>query len=96
MKTLEEMKIKNMKINYTDQAFQKFVETKFGVNRGLYNTIDQWFFNYGIENILERRQEVLKFLTFVSADIAYRRNSKLKFGHGGLKVKLVEYSERSL
>lgn len=91
MKTVEELKTKNIKINYTDHAFQKFVENKFGVNRGLYNTIDQWFFNNGIENILERRQQVLQFLTFVSSDTAYKRNSKLKFGNGGLKTKLTEY-----
>jgi hypothetical protein len=87
---------KNKKeIHLPDLTFCKLCEDKYGVNRGLYNTIDYWFYEKGIENISERRSIILDFLQVVcDRSKISTPNRKYKFGHGGLTIKLNEYWEK--
>jgi hypothetical protein len=64
---------------------------KYGINRGVYNTIDEWFFKQGLVNILERRKNILSFLEFIKGKTE-PKNGRCNFGHGGLTIKLQEYS----
>ncbi|QQK78135.1 hypothetical protein HUG15_01410 [Salicibibacter cibarius] len=68
----------------------QFCLEKYGVNRGIYNTIDEWFYDQGIEDIIERRKEILRFLEFVENQYE-KKNEKRKFGKGGLKISLQDY-----
>ncbi|MBS4215173.1 hypothetical protein KHA99_22275 [Bacillus sp. FJAT-49825] len=61
---------------------------KFGINRGVYNTIDTWFYHNGVKNIIFRRKKVLEFLSLARI---HNENPKLKFGKGGLISKLNEF-----
>ncbi|MFA8438570.1 hypothetical protein [Pueribacillus sp. YX66] len=77
-------------VNYTDHSFQKLCEKKYGINRGVYNVIDNWFYEKGIRNIISRRKEILGFLNFISKQFSLNQ-SKVKFGSGGLVKKLEEF-----
>jgi riboflavin kinase len=77
-------------IHLTDYSFQKMCDAEFGINRGVYNEIDKWFYNKGIVNILERRREILKFIVFNSANGKH----KVRFGNGGLRQKLIDYFDK--
>lgn len=78
-------------IQMTDYAFMKLCETSYGINRGVFNTIDSMLYERGIKNILIRRKTILSFLEFAvgtSHDPEGRRN---KFGPGGLALKINQF-----
>lgn len=70
--------------NIPDTLFSKFCEEKFGVNKGVYNTIDHWFHQQGLTSIVNRRKMIILFCQSVHCN----ENKKVKFGHGGLTPKL--------
>jgi riboflavin kinase len=49
-------------IHLNDFSFIQLCDKNYGVNRGIYNTIDSWFYENGMENILERRRNIIFFL----------------------------------
>jgi riboflavin kinase len=78
-------------IHLTDFAFAKLCENKFGINRGIYNTIDSTFYEKGIRDIISRRKTIISFLTItvgISGDLKHHQH---KFGHGGLSLKINEF-----
>ncbi len=77
-------------IHLTDYSFQKLCDEEFGINRGVYNEIDKWFYNEGLVNILMRRKAILNFIRFN----AINGKDRVRFGNGGLRQKLVEYSNQ--
>lgn len=81
-------------IHHTDFAFQKYCEEKFGINRGIYNTIDAWFFNRGYKNIVIRRNMILNFLSYTSGKLQSKKSTTIKFGPGGLKQQLYEFYDK--
>lgn len=83
-------------IHLPDLLFIQYCNDQFGINRGIYNTIDSWFFEKGIINILERRQKIYHFLTNSLGDDAAKNIRKIKIGHGNLAKKLNEYFESVL
>ncbi|WP_010676983.1 hypothetical protein [Bacillus timonensis] len=81
--------------NLPDLSFVQYCIQKYGINRGVFNTIDSWFFEDGLLDIKDRRQTILLFLQYVS--FSKEKNDKIKFGNGGLTLKLVEFKQnRSL
>jgi len=70
-------------LNIPDLAFVRYCQKKYGVNRGVYNTIEQWFYECGISKVQERRAMILLFLKQLTTS-----NEKCKFGAGGLKQRL--------
>ena len=85
----------NKIIHLTDLSFINVCANKYGINRGVYNTIDEWFYRQGLLNILERRKNILFFLDYIKGKNEFK-NSRYKFGHGGLTIKLQEYYSQSL
>lgn len=76
-------------IHLTDYSFQKLCDAEYGINRGVYNEIEKYFYHKGMINILERRIQILKFIELnASAD-----RKKVRFGNGGLRQRLIEYME---
>lgn len=82
-------------LHLTDHSFINVCNEKFGINRGVYNTIDAWFYKQGINNILERRNSILSFLEFIKRTSEFK-NNRCKFGPGGLVIKLEEYHSQYL
>jgi riboflavin kinase len=79
----------NRILHFPDLVFVKWCEEKFGVNRGIYNTIDSWFYEKGLSDIVRRRQCILHFL-YNNAQNSFK-GEKIKFGHGGLTTCLSSY-----
>ena len=69
-------------VQLPDISFIRLCESQYGINRGIYNTIDLWFYEQGLKDIVERRKTILSFLN---------GNSRRPFGNGGLSIKLQEY-----
>ncbi len=79
-------------LNLPDLHFYKWCNTQFGLNRGVYNTIDMWLYEYGIKDILSRRIHVVAFLRFVKdTDLEVDPHKFIRFGNGGLIKKLNEF-----
>ncbi|MEK5037341.1 hypothetical protein [Sporosarcina sp. FSL K6-3457] len=80
-------------LNLPDLQFFKWCDRQFGVNRGVFNTIDNWFYENGIVNVYCRRILLLEFLKFSLEEGLWQGESKfIKFGHGGLATKLNEFT----
>ena len=73
-------------IHMPDLSFVKYCEKEYGVNRGIYNTIDQWFFEQGVHRIIERRKNIMQFLD--SVELLQNDKGKVKFGSKGLTERL--------
>ncbi|WP_251551418.1 hypothetical protein [Neobacillus muris] len=82
-------------IHLTDLSFVQFCQQTYGINRGIYNCIDSWFYSNEIENILDRRSHILLFLEFIKNN-QERKHHHPKFGSGGLTIKLQEYFSTSV
>lgn len=98
--TNEKNRKKTMKesefLNLPDLHFFLWCKKKYKINKGVFNTIDSWFYDYGIVPILYRRVHILAFLDFaISTDTESSFNSGihkfLRFGPGGLSRKLNEF-----
>lgn len=76
-------------LNLPDLQFNQYCEQRFDVNKGVYNTIDNWFYNQGINSVVERRKTVLQFLYEITLN-----EGKVKFGPGGLTRKLQAFWEK--
>lgn len=87
----ERMTAAEEKLHLTDLAFSGMCEKIYGVNRGVYNTIESWFYAAGLTHIMERRRTVLAFLEFLAGRPDAGPTARLKLGHGGLKSKLHQF-----
>ncbi|WHY69389.1 hypothetical protein [Neobacillus sp. SuZ13] len=76
-------------LNLPDLQFFQWCHSQYGLNKGVYNTIDQWFYGIGIERIQYRRIFILKFLDFSKDCGAVKEHQKfIRFGNGGLIRRL--------
>ncbi|MED4227817.1 hypothetical protein [Neobacillus cucumis] len=79
-------------LNLPDLHFYIWCNQQYRVNRGIYNTIDQWLYECGMVNIHNRRIHLLAFLDSVKSELNEAHQSKfLKFGHGGLSKRLNDF-----
>lgn len=85
---------KSSYLNLPDLQFFNWCNQQHGLNKGVYNTIDNWFFEYGIVNIHNRRINILAFLDFLKDDALVQNQQKyIRFGPGGLKRKFQEFTK---
>lgn len=83
-------------VHLTDFAFLKLCEEVYGINRGVYNTIDSLFYDKGITHIMKRRTAILSFLEYLTYQKDVKRTSRVKFGDGGLTTNLREFCQLHL
>lgn len=76
-------------IHLTDLSFIQLCQSEYGINRGIYNTIDSWFYQKGVLNIVHRRKIILDFLRSIGGNLQNKK--QIKFGHGGLTPQLESY-----
>jgi riboflavin kinase len=87
----------NHYLNLPDLYFFQRCNEHYQINRGVYNIIDEWFFNQGIVPVEYRRIFILSFLDFVSETNEEGTTRKfVKFGHGGVLKKLTEFMNHYL
>jgi riboflavin kinase len=84
----------NTLIHLPDLLFVQWCDTKFGINRGVFNTIDSWFYQKGEKEITRRRRHILKFILSLSPH--RDKKQKIKLGDGGLIPSLNNFWEISL
>ncbi|WP_426454096.1 RNA-binding protein [Paenibacillus sp. S-38] len=73
-----------------DLLFVTYCFRTFGLNRGIYNTIDEWLYRSGILEITKRRQTVIAFLSEQQRQ-GRPPGTYLKFGKGALTGLLHDF-----
>ncbi len=81
---------KEILIHLPDLSFVQWCEKRYGLNRGVYNTIDAWFYENGTKDILKRRKMIVYFLNQYKQE--QFDGKRIKFGQGRLTSLLSEYS----
>ncbi|WP_233549453.1 hypothetical protein [Lysinibacillus yapensis] len=76
-------------LHLPDLQFSQLCQQQFSINKGIYNTIDSWFYHNGVINILDRRQMILQFMSIHTQD-----ETSAKFGPGGLSKKLEDFWDK--
>ncbi|MCM3271337.1 RNA-binding protein [Paenibacillus elgii] len=76
-----------------DHRFVTHCFEHYGLNRGIYNTIDEWLYRFGVRDIVQRRQAVLAFLASLHPPDR-TAGTYLKFGKGGLTKQLFDFMTR--
>ena len=64
-------------VHLPDLSFVRKIEESFYINRGVYNTIDAWFYDNGFTDVLERRIHILKFLQYITANVEVKLAKRL-------------------
>lgn len=82
-------------IHLPDLSFARYCLQAYNINRGIYNTIDAWFYNNGIKEIVQRRDTILSFLSYIQKLNAVNEKGKINFGSGGLTLHLVNFSRKN-
>jgi riboflavin kinase len=82
----------HIELSLPDLLFQQYCDEAYGMNRGIYNTVEYWLYLRGIDDILKRRDTILCFLKYVCNKSEFTNGAgRLKFGHGGLHSALNNY-----
>jgi riboflavin kinase len=83
-------------LNLPDLNFFLRCQQQYRVNKGVFNTIDHWFYEYGMVNIIHRRIYLLAFLEYVTDGNSKPDHHKyIKFGNGGLTRRLHQFIEET-
>ncbi|MEI7027953.1 hypothetical protein [Paenibacillus sp. y28] len=81
-------------VQLPDLLFHQYCSEVFRINRGIYNTIDEWLYRSGYVTIIKRREAALSFLDYVNRQPQEGPGQSLRsirFGQGGLTRLLQEY-----
>ncbi|WP_077618375.1 hypothetical protein [Bacillus sinesaloumensis] len=79
-------------LNLPDLQFYQWCNSQYGVNRGVFNTIDNWFYENGMINIHYRRIYLLAFLDYtIEEGIKQEQDKFIRFGNGGLTRELQKF-----
>nr|WP_295970896.1 hypothetical protein [uncultured Bacillus sp.] len=82
-------------LNLPDLHFFLSCQNRYKINKGIYNTIDNWFYEYGIVPIIHRRIHIIAFLDYVNQNKDSISHKYVRFGNGGLTKKLNEFTEET-
>lgn len=83
---------RNRDLNLPDLQFFLWCQHHYKLNRGVYNTIDSWLYDFGIVSIIHRRIYIVAFLNFVKENEHMQKGHKfIRFGNGGLAKKLQQF-----
>jgi riboflavin kinase len=77
---------------WPDLAFHHYCLKMYQLNRGVYNTIDQWLYDNGYPEIKRRRRMIIQFLDTMQQSKADEQRKFLSFGKGNLVVELSQFT----
>ncbi|WP_051302680.1 hypothetical protein [Salibacterium aidingense] len=80
-------------IHLPDLLFVRYCETAGSINRGVYNTIDHYFYQCGRTSIMERRRMIILFLDDLTEKHSIRSKGKINFGKQGLISRLETFNQ---
>lgn len=79
-------------VHLPDKQFVDWCAESYLINRGVFNVIDSWFFENGVQDVIRRRKIIVQFLNYLKADGNNPEDKKfLKFGKGGVKHSLEKF-----
>ncbi|WP_211326566.1 hypothetical protein [Paenibacillus flagellatus] len=84
--------------HYPDHRFVRLCFERHGLNKGIYNAIDEWFYDRGWTDIAERRKLILRFLEQTDPkrdDSEFAARRFLKFGKGQLVHTLEKFARHA-
>ncbi|NRG44094.1 hypothetical protein [Bacillus sp. CRN 9] len=80
-------------LNLPELEFINWCSESYKINKGVFHTVDQWFYNYGIESIITRRLFLIAFFDYAAENVETKNKSNvIKFGRGGLNKKLHDFN----
>ncbi|OMF23440.1 hypothetical protein BK133_24430 [Paenibacillus sp. FSL H8-0548] len=77
---------------WPDLAFHHYCLQMYQLNKGIYNTIDQWLYDNGYPEIKRRRRMIIQFLDTMQQSRSEERRKFLSFGKGNLVVELSQFT----
>jgi hypothetical protein len=84
-------------VHLPDYRFAAWCLRQYGINRGIYNTIDERLFQFGIKEIVTRRMTILSFLNQVQQSHVHQgKGKKIKFGKGLLISTLTQFLKQEV
>ncbi|GIQ69541.1 hypothetical protein XYCOK13_23650 [Xylanibacillus composti] len=81
-------------VHYPDIVLAQYCHDQFGLNKGVYNTIDEWLFSHGEQDVILRRTQMVRFLEDCKNRAGYSAAGQLTFGRGTLTEKLALFQQR--
>jgi len=81
----------NIDVHLPDLSFVRKIEKTFHINRGIFNTIDAWFYENGFTDVIDRRVHILKFLHYITANADEQQLTKRLLFPDGLTNTLEIY-----
>jgi riboflavin kinase len=82
-------------IHLPDRQFFDWCTTNYLVNRGVFNVIDSWFYDYGLIDIVKRRKVMVQYLKHLRVNGFYNEKKLfLQFGKGGVKESLYSFTDK--
>jgi len=83
-------------LHFPEVRFFQWCNEKYKINKGIYHTIDEWFYSNGINNIISRRIHVIAYLEYMWEQEQFQTDNKyVKFGSGGLTRSLKQFLEET-
>ncbi|ARF17113.1 hypothetical protein [Sporosarcina ureae] len=80
-----------------DRRFFDWCAKSYSINRGIFNVIDSWLFEYGMKDIISRRRAMDNYLRYLLTQGFYNEKKLfLQFGKKGVKESLSNFAERHL
>jgi len=79
---------------WPDLAFHHYCLQMYRLNRGVYNTIDQWLYDYGYAAIKGRRKMIVQFLDHMIKLQEEEGRKYLSFGKGNLAIELSQFAAK--
>lgn len=86
-------KLNSSLYEWPDLAFHHYCLHMYRLNRGTYNTIDQWLYDNGYPEIKNRRKMIIRFLDLMAQSQADEQRKYLSFGKGNLIVELSQFTD---
>jgi len=84
-------------VHLPDKQFVDWCAESYLINRGVFNVIDSWFFENGVQDVIRRRKIIILFLNYLKANDNDLEDKKfLKFGKGGVKNSLQNFVNESV
>lgn len=75
-------------IDWPDIRFRAYCFHRYRLNKGIYNTIDQWLYDHGWESIHRRRKMLILFLESGGSRETSEEGMFFSFGKGNLIPQL--------
>ncbi|PIC68983.1 hypothetical protein CSV67_16115 [Sporosarcina sp. P2] len=80
-----------------DRRFFDWCAKSYFINRGIFNVIDSWLFDYGMKDIVSRRKAMDHYLRYLLLHGFYNEKKHfLQFGKNGVTESLSSFAERHL